>query len=325
MTMHKLFLYSCVLTLISTGTAGAQSKEDPAIYFADPTIFHYKNKFYLCGTNGFNSDSGFYIAVSDDLQHWKKTAGNKRALTKGETFGTTGFWAPQIFLHHNNIYMAYTANENIAIAESGNIAGPFRQKQFEPLNAPVKQIDPFIFKDDDGKLYLYHVRLQDGNRIFGAALKDDLSAIDTITLRECISAVIDPQPWENTQTVKWTVTEGPTVLKRGKKYYMFYSANDFRNPDYAVGYATADHPLGPWKKSEQNPVISRRMTGMNGPGHGDIFTDDKGKMYYVFHTHYSNEKVAPRRTATVQISFEGTGENEKIKVDPGSFRYLQYD
>lgn len=311
--------------LVFVGTARAQNNGDAAVYFADPTIFHYKNKYYLCGTNGFNSDSGFYMTVSDDLQHWKKASDNKRALTKGETFGTKGFWAPQLFVHHNKIYMAYTANENIAIAESVDPVGPFTQKQSGSLAAPVKQIDPFIFKDDDGRLYLYHVRLQDGNRIFGAVLKDDLSAIDTTTLRECISAVVNPQPWENTQPVKWTVTEGPTVIKRGKKYYMFYSANDFRNPDYAVGYAVADHPLGPWKKSEQNPVISRQMTGINGPGHGDIFTDNKGKMYYVFHTHYSNEKVAPRRTAMLQISFEGNGKNEKVKVDNHSFRYLQYE
>lgn len=136
---------------------------------------------------------------------------------------------------------------------------------------------------------------------------------------------MDPQPWENTRSVKWTVTEGPTVLKRGNKYYMFYSANDFRNPDYAVGYATADHPLGPWMKSEQKPVISRQRPGINAPGHDEIFTDDKGKMYYVFHTHYSNEKVAPRRTAMVQISFQDEGGKERVKVDislPSLFRSL---
>jgi beta-xylosidase len=105
---------------------------------------------------------------------------------------------------------------------------------------------------------------------------------------------------------------------------MFYSANDFRNPDYAVGYAIADHPLGPWEKSEQNPIISRQMTGINGPGHGDIVSDNKGNTWYVFHTHYSNEKVAPRRTVMVKVLFEGKGENEKVKVDDSSFRYLKY-
>jgi len=302
----------------------AQSQDDSSVYFADPTIFYYQHKFYLYGTDGFHADSGFHVAVADDLNHWKKPKHDQRALSRGEAFGSRGFWAPQVFVHHGKIYMAYTASEHIAIAEGRGPEGPFRQKNIKALPSPVKQIDPFVFKDDDGKFYLYHVRLQDGNRIFGAELKDDLSAVDSSTLRECISAAVNPQPWENTRSVKWTVTEGPTVIKRGKKYYMFYSANDFRNPDYAVGYATADHPLGPWEKSEQNPIINRQMAGMNGPGHGDIVSDNKGNIWYVFHTHYSNEKVAPRRTVMVKVSFEGKGENEKVKVDDSSFRYLKY-
>lgn len=294
------------------------------MYLADPTVFYYKQKYYLYGTDGFKPDSGFHVAVSDDLVKWKKNTLNTRALTRGQAFGTKGFWAPQVFVHHNKIFMAYTANEQIAIAESEHPAGPFKQKQLQQLDAAVKQIDPFVFRDDDGKHYLYHVRLQEGNRIFGALLKDDLSAIDTSTLRECISAVANPQPWENTLPVKWTVTEGPTVLKRNGKYYMFYSANDFRNPDYAVGFATADHPLGPWIKSSHNPIISRLTTGINGPGHGDLFPDNKGNLYYVFHTHFSNEKVGLRKTAMVRILFAGNSQNEPIKVELSSLRFLEY-
>ena len=47
--------------------------------------------------------------------------------------------------------MAYVANENIAIAESKSPLGPFTQKIKQPLAAPVKQIDPFVFIDSDGK------------------------------------------------------------------------------------------------------------------------------------------------------------------------------
>lgn len=322
--MNKAFLYGSVLAFLYTGMVKAQNTLDTSIYFADPTIFHYKNKFYLYGTDGFNTDSGFHAAVSDDLRHWKKLPGNKRVLSSGEAFGSKGFWAPQVFVHRNKIYMAYTANEHIAIAVSSSPAGPFRQKEPVSLQVPVRQIDPFVFRDDDGKLYLYHVRLQEGNRIFVAQLKDDLSAIDQSTLRECISAVTDPQPWENTWLSKWTVAEGPTVIKRGKKYYLFYSANDFRNPNYAVGVATADHPLGTWKKYEGNPVINKKLIGVNGPGHGDMVWDKTGSCYYVFHTHYSNEKVAPRRTAMIRISFINEGSRELVKADALSFMYLKY-
>ncbi|HRO44344.1 glycoside hydrolase family 43 protein [Agriterribacter sp.] len=321
--MYPIIYYVLALLLCSVKEEIRPATEQ--IYLADPTIFQEGGKYYLYGTDGFNADSGFNAYVSEDMQHWGKSlTGNQRALAKGASFGTKGFWAPQVFRHHNQYYMAYTANEHIAMACSDNPAGPYKQTQLKALEAPVKQIDPFVFKDDDGKLYLYHVRLQNGNRIFVAELKNDLSGILPNTLRECISAVNDPQPWENMQQVKWTVTEGPTVIKRGNLYYMLYSANDFRNPDYAVGYAVADNPYGPWKKYEGNPIISKKVTGANGSGHGDIIMNKAGDYYYVFHTHFSNEKVAPRKTAMIKIRFTDNGSNESMEADTLSFEYLKY-
>ena len=106
--------------------------------------------------------------------------------------------------------MAYVANEQIAIAESNSPAGPFTQTKKDSLATTVKQIDPFVFIDDDGKKYLYHVRLVNGNRIFVAELNDDFSAIQPATLRECIAAT---ENWENTAQAKWPVAEGPYCYK----------------------------------------------------------------------------------------------------------------
>ena len=39
------------------------------------------------------------------------------------------------------------------------------------------------------------------------------------------------------------------VYKRQGRYYMTYSGNFFAGPDYAVGYATSAHPLGPYAKA----------------------------------------------------------------------------
>ena len=177
-----------------------------------------------------------------------------------------------------------------------------------------KTIDPFIFFDN-GKAYLYHVRLQDGNRIFVAEMEDDLSAIKPETLKECINA---QSGWEDTQDVPWPVAEGPTVIKKDGKYYMFYSANDFRNPDYAVGYATSDSPSGPWTKEKTSPIISRGIVGYFGSGHGDLIQGTDSTMYYVFHTHNTNEVVHPRKTALIQIDLD----NLPFKVLEDSFEWL---
>jgi beta-xylosidase len=286
---------------------------------ADPTIFFDKGTYYLYGTS---SRDGFLVYTSTDLKNWLGPAGkrNGHALLKGESFGTSGFWAPQIFKYNSKYYMAYTANEKIAIAESDDPLGPFTQKVQKSISGVNRQIDPCIFKDSDGKPYLYHVRVDSGNRIFVARLQDDLSDIDLTTAVECIKAV---EPWENTDNAKWPVAEGPTVVKHGRLYYLFYSANDFRNINYAVGYATSESPFGPWKKYTGNPIISRKNTSYNGTGHGDLFTGADGKLYYVLHTHASNQQSNGRRkSAIINVSFTKKG---LVEADPKSFRFLVTD
>src|SRR3954454_4403686 len=77
------------------------------IYQADPTILYDKGTYYLYGTNGSNADSGFKVFISKDLQSWKVSKVNKGwALTKGSTYGTKGFWAPQVFYYNDKYYMA---------------------------------------------------------------------------------------------------------------------------------------------------------------------------------------------------------------------------
>lgn len=296
------------------------SEERPAtISLADPTIFYHDHVYYLYGTGG---KDGFLVYTSSDMKTWDGPVGVKNgyALVKDDSFGSSGFWAPQVFYRNGKFYMAYTANENIAIAESNSPLGPFKQHAVKPISGEGKQIDPYVFFDEDGKIYLYHVRLKDGNRLFVAEMKDDLSDIKPETLKECLAAT---EPWENTAIGSWPVAEGPTVLKRNALYYLFYSANDFRNIDYAVGYAVAHTPFGPWKRSNQNPIISRHSIGHNGPGHGDFFQDKKGDWLYVLHTHKSDKVVAPRTTGIVRVNFVDDASGiDKVGVDTNSFRFL---
>lgn len=290
------------------------------IYLADPTIFSYKKNYYLYGTGEGATNNGFVVFSSADLKSWKRSGQDSGyALRKGQSFGTSGFWAPQVLYYGRKFYMAYVANEQIAIAESDSPLGPFKQTVINALQSAVKQIDPFIFIDNDGKKYLYHVRLTNGNKIFVAEMEDDLQSIKPETVRECISAT---EYWENTANASWPVTEGPSVLKYRGVYYLFYTANDFRNPDYATGYATSNSPVGPWKKFKGNPILEKSSIGVNGTGHGD-FVNAQNKLFYVFHTHYNNSRVAPRRTAIVEMNWKGEGQTIALEAKNGSFKFLR--
>ena len=94
--------------------------QDKQIYLADPTIYAENGTYYLYGT-GYSSDIGFTAFTSRDLLKWKGPSGalDGRVLIGGQkAFGTAGFWAPQVFKYNNRYFMAYAANEYIAIASA---------------------------------------------------------------------------------------------------------------------------------------------------------------------------------------------------------------
>ena len=319
-----LDLNSVFVSLFILWAPSAFPQQGESVHLADPTIFYHEDTYYLYGTVEGNADQGFLVYSSEDMKNWQGPLGAKEgfALKKEDVFGDKGFWAPQVFYHNQKFYMAYTANENIAIAESQSPLGPFTQAVKKPLDAPVKQIDPFIYKDEDGKIYLYHVRLREGNRIYVAEMMEDLASIKEETLVECINAW---DKWENTVNAPWPVAEGSTVIKRGGLYYLIYSANDFRNPDYAVGYAVSEHPLGPWKKYSGNPVLHQKDLNWPGTGHGDLFSDETGSLWYVFHTHFSEEVVGPRRTALIKAEFSQPDNSiPELKMNKETFYFLKH-
>lgn len=293
------FTASFLLSCCTENNAEAAGEE---ITFADPTIFVENGKYYLTGTCGANT-IGFKLLESTDLANW--TACNADSthfiLKKGDnSFGEWGFWAPQIYRHGDKYLLFYTANEQVAVAKSDSITGHYTQSTIRPIDGSEKNIDPFLFKDDDGSYYLYHVRFDNGNYLWSARYDIETDSIDHSSLVRCFGLT---DAWEKTDDGRWSpVMEGPTVMKLDGTYYLFYSANHFLNQDYAVGYATAPSPQGPWTKYAGNPIIHKSRVGEPGSGHGDIFKGLDGKPYYVYHVHNNDSTVAPRLTRIVPLT-----------------------
>lgn len=304
------------------GTAEKKNPEEKKqvvnpIFQADPTILYHDGVYYLYGTNDKNADAGFLVYSSaDKMKSWKL---NGYALRKGDAFGEWGFWAPHVWKYNGKFYMAYTANEKIAVAESNHPTGPFTQAVKAPLVSALGQIDPFIFIDDDGKKYLYYVKLDGGNKIWVAEMDNDFSAIKANTDVMCIT--VTPGTWEHVNSSGGRVAEGPTVIKQDGKYYLFYSANDFHHKDYAVGYAVSNSVYGPWIRYEGNPVVHQSITGNAGSGHGDIIKVDDD-VYYVFHTHYAPGVVLPRKTAIIKLNVRNVNGSTLFQADKSSFQFL---
>ena len=66
-----------------------------------------------------------------------------------------------------------------------------------------------------------------------------------------------------------------------------YSANHFGGEHYAIGYATAASPLGPFQKAANNPVLQKNTEkggSVTGTGHNSItYSPDGKEMFCVYH------------------------------------------
>lgn len=262
----------------------------------DPFILFHEGKYYLYGTTSVGELSkvlgniedkeGFRVFVSTDLKNWSYGG---VCLEKGKgAIGEKWFWAPEVVYKNGKFYMTYSADEHIAVATAESPLGPFVQTEQKWLSEQPA-IDGSFFFDDDGKAYLYYVRLLPdmGNTIFVAPLSLDLLSIDEKNAKLLLKAEAE---WE---TKDCLVTEGPQVLKHNGKYYLTYSANHTRSKDYAVGCAVADSPFGPFVRVKDNPILKRNGSVV-GVGHHAFFVGADGKGYCSYHSHFSPNQFTPR-------------------------------
>ena len=292
-----------VVALFSVARATAQEvQEDRRIRLADPFILLDKGTYYAYGTHSRN---GIEFYTSTNLKEWEFGG---LALHKDNSYGNKWFWAPEVYLVNGLYYMFYSAEQRTCVAISDSPAGPFEQIDHKPLIDGYKNIDNTLFIDDDGTPYMFYVRVEKPFKICVAELENDLQSVK----EECVAVCISPtQSWERKSQ---RVNEGPSVFKHNGLYHMLYSGNGYTSQYYGIGYATAKSIKGPWRKSKLNPIL--QFPGeLVGVGHGAPFYDKKGRMHYVFHAHFSDEKVHPRCMYITRMSIKG----DKVNI---SNRYI---
>jgi beta-xylosidase len=140
-------------------------------------------------------------------------------------------------------------------------------------------IDASTFLDEDGTRYL--LWKNDGNCcgldtwLHIAPLSDDglsLAGKETKLVKQ-------DQPWEG------NLVEAPTMVEHDGTYVLMYSANDYGSDKYAIGYATADSPTGPFTKAEEPLLTTDGSEGrFVGPGGQDVVTAADGSDRLVFHS-----------------------------------------
>ncbi|MBD3318272.1 MAG: family 43 glycosylhydrolase [Chitinivibrionales bacterium] len=224
---------------------------------ADPHVIFYEGLYYLYCTG---DNWSYHVYTSPDLVNWEK---GERVFAPGKD----KVWAPCVFLHKADsmFYLYYSVQWDLGVAVADSPDGTFEDRGKLVDGA----IDADMFEDADGNLYLYYAK--DANVIWVQPMADPVTKEGEPT-----QLLSKAGGWEKKRT------EGPCVVKHNGLYYMLYSAHNAGNPAYAVGYATADSPTGPFEKYENNPIASRSDT-IFGPGHGMVIQDRAGEYWHVYH------------------------------------------
>ncbi len=192
-------------------------------------------------------------------------------------------------------------------------------------------IDPDLFVDDDGSIYLYFCKEADGNNglfprgIWGVKMLDYLTPdYTTLTficepnkmsttggyahymeMKETYDAdtsvpKVAPEPvwYESTgKTYDFNeggVNEGPYMVKHGGKYYMTYSGNGYGSPHYSVHQAISETPLGKFTKpqfGEGNPILDSTGSTMAGTAH-HCFVPAGDELMIMYHRHANPVKYS---------------------------------
>lgn len=286
----------------------------------DPYVLKDGNKYYMYATS--EPELGFKVWESDNLVDWEEVGLAYDHIHSDEMWATGDFWAPEVIEKDGIYYMTYSARNQsdslrIAIATSDSPTGSFTDSNSNLIEEEGSYIDGHIFIDDDDTPYFYYVKdnyenIVNGNNVSHIYVQE--MADDLLSLVGEPEFLLEPdQKWEDPNgDFQWN--EGPFVLKNNNQYFLMYSANFYAGPHYGVGYAVSDSPVGPFVKSEDNPILSADLEkGISGPGHNSVVVGlDDETLYAVYHVHTDPDNpTGDRRPAIDRLYFE----NGEMRID----------
>lgn len=301
--------------------------------YADPTVIHVGNEFYVYVTSG--RVRGYR---STDLINWDRIGG-----TVSEVFTTRpdfvevvsgkddpGMWAPDINYFDGKYVMYYSISQwgegdkcGIGVGVSDKPEGPFvppagnpNGKLFISTEIDVhNSIDP-CFYEENGKRYLFWGSFYS---LYMTELTADGMAVKDLNQKTKIAG---------------NAFEATYIHKRGNYYYLFASVGgccDGVNSSYKVVVGRSENLAGPylsragvdmntidsWGASGFDPIVLQGDDTYIGPGHNArILTDMNGVDWMLYHSYIKeNNTVGSRNLMLGKVNWDSEG---WPKVDNGT-------
>ncbi|HEY4212015.1 MAG TPA: glycoside hydrolase family 43 protein [Steroidobacteraceae bacterium] len=267
--------------------AGSYRNPILAGFYPDPSITRAGDRFYLVNST-FTYFPGIPVFESRDLVHWRHVSNviDRPGELRFEGLGVSrGVFAPSITYHDGVFYVL-----NTAVDAGGNFlsfardpAGPWS----DPIWLPeLDGIDPSLFFDRDGKVYLLNngppaeKPRYDGHRAIWIQ-EFDLAKRKLVGPRKVlINGGVDIS-----QKPAWI--EGPHLYRRGEWVYLM-CAEGGTSVHHSEVVLRSHSPWGPFSPYAGNPILTQRdlpptrAEPIENAGHADLVEGPDGKWWAVF-------------------------------------------
>ena len=289
--MKKILFLLFILLQFFNLTSFAQLKYTNPIlcgFYPDPSICRVGNDYYLINST-FAYFPGLPIFHSTDLVNWEQI-GN--AIDRNEQLDLAnagvsgGLFAPTIRYNEGVFYIICTCVNKGGnfIIKAKNPKGPWSNPVFLP---EVNGIDPSLFFDNNGKVYITYnsippnnISQYQGHRTI-RIVELDLQSLKVIGNNEIIvngGVDISKKP-------VWI--EGPHLFKKDGLYYLI-SAEGGTGTNHSEVVFRSNAVKGPYIPYENNPILtqrqldSKRVNPVSSTGHADFVETQDGRWYSVF-------------------------------------------
>ncbi len=337
-----------VLLFISTSLFAQhveQTYNNPVISgdFPDPTVIRVGNDYYAAGTTS-DFAPNYPLYHSTDLVNWKRIGA---VFSEAPSWIKGDCWAPELYYNNGTYYVYYTArkkSDNISCIGVATTTDP--RKGFKDHGQLIEwgkeAIDAYVFKDDDGKLYITWKAYGLEERPI-EILASELSP-DGLSLKGAHFTLTD-------HTKGWIGRgdEGQCIVKRNGYYYLFYSIGGCcdNRCDYRVHVSRAKNLRGDWEQYEPEAILQGGDL-WKCSGHGTIVQSPDGRYFYLYHAYNAYDfefvgrqglldellwndetgwpyfKYGNTPTAQAPVPFKGTVQNKNKDIDD-DFKTGNYD
>jgi len=270
--------------------ATAQSFTNPILagFYPDPSICKAGDDYYIVNSS-FAYYPGLPIFHSKDLLNWQQIG---YALNRPEQLNldgagvSRGLFAPAITYHEGTFYIVCTLIDKLGnfIVTAKDPKGPWSDPI--PLTQ-VNGIDPSLFFDENGKLYIVfnsippnNISLHNGHRTIRMF---ELDSKNYKTIGE--EKLLVNGGTDMAKKPVWI--EGPHLYKKNGWYYLM-CAEGGTGYNHSEVVFRSKSVEGPFVSYENNPILTQRQLDpkRNSPvtttGHADLVEGPDGKWWGIF-------------------------------------------